>query len=140
MLDLDHFKKVNDSMGHATGDRLLVAAAQRLTSLVRGGDMAGRLGGDEFVVVMRDLDDPTEAARVGERVVAGFREALPVGELALITTASVGLSVAMPGDGGAPTPEPASFLREADTALYRAKDAGRDALGLLQRRPPGRGG
>ena len=129
MLDLDHFKNVNDSLGHAVGDRLLVVAAQRLASLVRTGDMAGRLGGDEFVVVMRDLDDPTEAARVGERVVGGFREPLAVGELALITTASVGLTVATPSDGAVPAP--AALLREADTALYRAKGGGRDALAFF---------
>ena len=139
MLDLDHFKNVNDSMGHAIGDRLLVAAAQRLASLVRGGDMAGRLGGDEFVVVMRDLDDPTEAARVGERVVAGFREALPVGELALITTASVGLSVAMPGDGGAPAPSRVVPARGRHRPLPGEGRRSRRAR-LLQRRPPGRGG
>ncbi len=129
MLDLDHFKNVNDSLGHAVGDRLLVAAAQRLVSLVRTGDMAGRLGGDEFVVVMRDLDDPTEAARIGERVVAGFRDPLAVGELALITTASVGLSVATPAVGA--TDDPVALLREADTALYRAKGGGRDALAFF---------
>lgn len=123
MLDLDHFKLVNDSLGHAVGDQLLLAAAQRLTALVRSGDMAGRLGGDEFVVVMRDLDDPTEAARIGERVVNAFRAPLPVGDLALVTTASAGLTVAGPLE-----PSAAELLREADTALYRAKGAGRDAL------------
>jgi diguanylate cyclase (GGDEF)-like protein/PAS domain S-box-containing protein len=129
MLDLDHFKLVNDSLGHPVGDKLLLAAAQRLSALVRSGDMAGRLGGDEFVVVMRDLDDPTEAARVGDRVVEAFREPLSVGDLALLTTASVGLTVA--GPLGAEAPVAATLLREADTALYRAKASGRDALAFF---------
>ena len=124
MLDLDRFKGVNDSLGHATGDGLLLAAARRIQATVRGGDMAGRLGGDEFVVVMRDLADPTESARVAERLVAAFREPMAVGDLALVTTASVGLTVA---DAESAT-DPARLLDEADTALYAAKQSGRDRL------------
>jgi diguanylate cyclase (GGDEF)-like protein/PAS domain S-box-containing protein len=124
MLDLDRFKGVNDSLGHATGDGLLLAAARRIQATIRAGDMAGRLGGDEFVVVMRDLTDPTEAARVAGRLVAAFREPMAVGDLALVTTTSIGLTIAEPG---AHT-DPARLLDEADTALYTAKSSGRDRL------------
>lgn len=124
MLDLDRFKGVNDSLGHATGDGLLLAAAKRIQATIRAGDMAGRLGGDEFVVVMRDLADPTEAARVAERLVAAFREPMAVGDLALVTTTSIGLTIAEP----VTDTDPARLLDEADTALYTAKSSGRDRL------------
>ena len=73
LVDLDHFKYVNDSLGHAVGDRVLCAAAERLVAAVRGGDLVGRLGGDEFVVVMRDLDDEADAVGTAQRLVVAFR-------------------------------------------------------------------
>lgn len=120
MLDLDHFKDVNDEHGHLVGDQLLKAAARRLERQVRGGDLVCRLGGDEFVIVMRDLEDSSEAMRVAARIVDEFKRPEPVAGFELRTTTSVGVAISTPES----TPE--DLLREADTAMYRAKEGGRD--------------
>lgn len=125
LVDLDHFKKVNDSLGHLVGDRLLVVAATLLAETVRGGDLVGRLGGDEFVVVMRDLTDPAEAVAAAGRIVAAFRQPLRSGDLDFSTSASVGIAVS------GPEATPDELLRDADTALYRAKSQGRDRASLF---------
>jgi diguanylate cyclase (GGDEF)-like protein/PAS domain S-box-containing protein len=125
LVDLDHFKTVNDSLGHAVGDQLLRAAAARLTDTVRGGDLIGRLGGDEFVVVMRDLDAEDDAVEAAGRIVTAFREPLTHGDLEFYATASVGIAIS----GAATTAD--DLVREADTALYRAKDEGRDRASVF---------
>ncbi len=125
MLDLDHFKDVNDSLGHAVGDQLLVAAAQRLQQLVRGSDLPGRLGGDEFVVVMRDLHDADDALQLAQRIVDRFRQPLVANGIDLYATASVGVAYSsMHSDA-------TDVLREADTALYVAKQQGRDRFAVF---------
>jgi diguanylate cyclase (GGDEF)-like protein/PAS domain S-box-containing protein len=125
LVDLDHFKYVNDSLGHAVGDRVLCSAADRLRSSVRGGDLVGRLGGDEFVVVMRDLDDEADAVATAQRLVSAFRDPLSSEGLEFYATASVGIAIS--GDGTTPD----DLVREADTALYRAKDEGRDRASVF---------
>jgi diguanylate cyclase (GGDEF)-like protein/PAS domain S-box-containing protein len=125
MLDLDHFKTVNDTVGHAMGDQLLKAAARRLEAGVRGGDLVARLGGDEFVIVMRDTADGREAIAAAERIVEAFRQPITAGGLELLATASVGVVIA-PGDASVE-----SALREADAAMYRAKRAGRDQTAIF---------
>jgi diguanylate cyclase (GGDEF)-like protein/PAS domain S-box-containing protein len=125
MMDLDRFKDVNDTLGHAAGDELLVAAATRIENIVRAGDLVARLGGDEFVVVMRDLDDPTEAVRAAGRLVEEFRAPFTPGGAELYATASVGVAIATDaGDAG-------DLLREADSAMYAAKEAGRDRVAVF---------
>ena len=120
MIDLDRFKNVNDSLGHGAGDELLQAAARRLDSTVRGGDLVARAGGDEFVIVMRGLDDPADAVRTAWRIVGDFRAPFPVHGGDLFATASVGVSIA------GQTSTAHDLMREADTAMYVAKTEGRD--------------
>ena len=120
LLDLDHFKVVNDSLGHASGDALLREVGHRLVGLVRDSDMVARQGGDEFAVVMRDLVEPTDAMRTAHRIVEAFRSPLVIGDYELVTTVSVGVVVSR-GESDAET-----LLGEADNALYVAKADGRD--------------
>ena len=123
-LDFDHFKRINDTLGHDAGDQLLQAIAQRLTSAVRESDTVARLGGDEFVVVLPSLD-PAKAtfeilavlARVRESFLAPFRLADQTPTL----TCSIGVSI-YPIDAD----DPGSLIKQADTAMYAAKDAGRN--------------
>ncbi|WP_380166736.1 EAL domain-containing protein [Jannaschia sp. R86511] len=123
LLDLDHFKVVNDSLGHATGDALLVQVAARLRDAVPPGTTVARLGGDEFVVVVDDARSVADLHLVGERLLAGLRAPFTTGHGQVVATASLGLAVA-DGDGGSA----ADLLREADLALYRAKATGRDRV------------
>lgn len=120
-LDLDDFKKINDSLGHDTGDKLLVEAAQRLTGVIRGGDTVGRLGGDEFIILLGGLDDAADASSVVENLLECFRDPFIINGRELIMTASVGVSV-YPNDGE----QPSELLRNADSAMYHSKDQGRN--------------
>ena len=122
VMDIDRFKSVNDSLGHAGGDELLVAAAARMHEMVRASDMLARPGGDEFVVVMRELEDPDEAARGAARLVEQFRRPFAHRGGELFATISVGVTVSS-GNGAAE-----DLLREADAALYGAKAQGRDRV------------
>lgn len=121
LLDLDRFKDVNDSFGHAAGDELLVQVAKRITGRLRGADSTSRLGGDEFTVVLEDLHDPQDAAWVANDLLALVREPF---QLATAGEVSVGTSI-----GIALYPEHGSteqeLLQQADAALYRAKADGR---------------
>ena len=122
--DVDHFKSVNDTFGHAAGDELLVSLADDLSAVLRPGDRAGRLGGDEFVVVLRAVRDSAEALVIAERVRAAARRELIHEGVALSCTLTVGLSVGRPGENGP------ALLAAADRALYAAKQAGRDRCRL----------
>jgi len=128
LIDLDRFKLVNDSLGHAVGDRLLCLAAERIRQNVRPEDLVARHGGDEYVVVMRDLTDPAEAVGVSLRIVEAFRQPLLSGETELSTTASVGISVTAPTRV---TIDANDLIREADTAMYVAKANGRDGVSVF---------
>jgi diguanylate cyclase (GGDEF)-like protein len=113
-LDLDRFKAVNDTLGHDAGDRLLVEVAGRLRGCVRPSDTIARLGGDEFAVLMEGLVTDRDAARLAERIAATVREPVMLDGREVLVTASAGIAL---GRGGDP-------LRDADTAMYRAKAAG----------------
>lgn len=119
-LDLDNFKTVNDTLGHAAGDTLLIAASERLARCVRREDTIARLGGDEFTVLLEDLHDPSDAARMAERI----RDALgePFTLEGQQTTISSSIGIALDADR---THAPDDLLREADLAMYRAKSAGK---------------
>ena len=119
-IDLDRFKNINDSLGHTVGDELLVELARRLTQFLRPGDTVARLGGDEFAILLNDIHGPEDATRVAERVQELLREKLVLGGREVFTSASIGVALS---NAGYRTPE--EILRDADTAMYRAKAAGR---------------
>ena len=119
-LDLDRFKVINDSYGHATGDVVLVESARRLQGLTRTSDTLARLGGDEFVILAEDLEEVAEARSIAQRIEDALSLPMTVSpDVVVSVTTSIGITVARPGD------VPATLLRDADTALYRAKERGR---------------
>ena len=120
-LDLDRFKHVNDSMGHAAGDRMLKAAGSRLRDNVRDGDTVARIGGDEFTVVLEDLVDAAEAERVAQKLISAFEQPLELDDGQDVTISpSIGVSL-YPDHGQTPT----DLIKFADTAMYQAKERGR---------------
>ncbi|MHB8719021.1 MAG: EAL domain-containing protein [Candidatus Dormibacteria bacterium] len=121
MLDLDHFKAINDTLGHDAGDGVLIEAARRIEHLARPEDTVARFGGDEFVLVVEALSDPADLTAFADRIVAGLRVPYRVGADEVVVTVSVGIAVA-----SQPDCVPADLLREADMAMYRAKSRGRD--------------
>jgi len=125
-LDLDDFKKVNDSLGHDVGDRVLIEAAERLKTAVRPQDTVGRLGGDEFVIILDDLGDESEAVSIADNILNKFRHAFSFEQRKFVLTASIGISV-YPNDGM----EPAELLRQADTAMYKSKEEGRNTISFI---------
>ena len=121
-VDLDHFKWVNDSLGHAAGDGLLAAVADRLCHLMRPGDTVARFGGDEFVVLCQDVHSLEDVVTVAERLKNAMRAPLLVGANETTITVSIGISYAGPGT----TATADDLVRDADTAMYEAKERGRD--------------
>jgi diguanylate cyclase (GGDEF)-like protein/PAS domain S-box-containing protein len=119
-VDLDRFKEVNDTLGHAAGDRLLVGCAERLRACARDGDVVARLGGDEFALLRAGAGGPADVAALCERVIDALREPFHLDGHEVVVGASVGVAAA-PGDGE----DAARLLQNADIALYRAKAEGR---------------
>jgi diguanylate cyclase (GGDEF)-like protein len=121
-IDLDHFKKVNDSLGHEAGDQLLAVVAQRLRACVKDGDTVARLGGDEFTVILRDVADSAAVSAVAERMIQSMQLPVRLGTRDHHVLASIGITL-YPADGT----DLDELLRNADLAMYRAKDLGRGA-------------
>lgn len=121
MLDLDHFKRVNDSLGHHVGDELLLAVAARLRSWVRADDLVSRLGGDEFVIVFSDVEDGDDLQERVAELMELLIAPIDVHGHQLVVTVSMG-GVRSPRDGG----DPITLLKHADTAMYHAKSEGRN--------------
>ena len=119
-IDLDHFKRVNDSVGHSAGDQLLTIVAQRLRSCTKEGDTVARLGGDEFTVILRNVVDPDAARAVGDRIIQLLQLPVNIGGRDHFVCASIGITL-FPDDGSTID----DLMRNADTAMYRAKDSGR---------------
>jgi len=120
LLDLDNFKTINDTFGHAAGDGLLVQVARRLRAMLRSADVLARLGGDEFAVLLTDLTHPDEAVHVALKILADLQAPFGTGAHQLITAASIGIAF-----GPQDADDVATMLRYADIAMYRAKQQGR---------------
>lgn len=120
-IDLDHFKDINDTLGHAIGDLLLQEVADRLHSVVRDTDMVARLGGDEFAVLQMGITDPSSAGALGEKILEVLAQPYELNGNALHVTSSIGIAPLGPDAAEAGT-----LLSQADLALYRAKEEGRN--------------
>jgi diguanylate cyclase (GGDEF)-like protein/PAS domain S-box-containing protein len=120
-LDLDQFKRVNDTLGHDSGDLLLREVAQRLVACVRSVDTVARTGGDEFSIVLGKIDSPMTAADAARRILNALRTPIQVAGHDLVVTTSIGITL-IPDDGT----DPNQLLKNADLAMYRAKEQGRN--------------
>jgi diguanylate cyclase (GGDEF)-like protein/PAS domain S-box-containing protein len=129
LLDLDHFKPINDAYGHEIGDKLLVEIVTRLNQQLRDVDTLSRLGGDEFVILLEDLDNIDDVDGLMQRILQILAEPFCFGELSLNVSASIGLSV-FPSDNS----DPDTLLRHADQAMYVAKQSGRNRHHLFDLR------
>ena len=132
-LDLDDFKTVNDSLGHAAGDELLVAVAARIRDGLRSTDVAARLGGDEFGVLLLDIPDPAYATTVAERLLAGISAPLEVAGIPVEVNASIGVAVDTEAMHGVD-----DLLSDADVAMYQAKALGKGRQHVFDGNPEGR--
>jgi diguanylate cyclase (GGDEF)-like protein len=130
-LDLDNFKRVNDSLGHSVGDEVLLTVARRMASCIRMEDTLARFGGDEFVVLMPEISRPQDWSELVDRISRALQEPLQTAGRQLVTSVSVGVAV-----GGAPHPEKdaQALLRDADLAMYAAKQRGPGHRELFEER------
>lgn len=119
-LDLDRFKNVNDSLGHSIGDQLLIAMARRLESCIREADMVARLGGDEFAILLDGIPNATEATNMARRIQEKLSSPFNLSGHEVFTTTSIGIALSSTGYD-----HPENMLRDADTAMYRAKAQGK---------------
>jgi diguanylate cyclase (GGDEF)-like protein len=124
-LDLDRFKDINDSLGHYAGDTLLKSVAERIRRCVREGDTVARFGGDEFTILIPRIATIEDAAKIAQKILDTLKLPVAIGNRELFVTASVGIGI-FPEDGA----DPETLVRNADTAMYRAKEQGRDGYQL----------
>ena len=120
LLDLDHFKSINDRFGHSAGDRVLVEVARRLEGCLRSTDTVSRYSGDAFALLLEDLAGPGDATRVAERIQQALAVPFSVDGETVAPTASIGIALSSSG-----TERPAELLRNADSAMYYAKALGK---------------
>ena len=125
LLDLDGFKRVNDSLGHAAGDQLLRSVGQRITVAVRAGETVARLGGDEFAIVIESVQDEEEVHQLADRLLRVISRPVTVAEREVVVNVSIGIALATPGEVGD------AVLRNADVAMYAAKNAGKQCARLF---------
>lgn len=122
-VDLDEFKQINDSLGHAVGDAVLQEVSRRFKSAIRAEDSVARLGGDEFTVILNSIKRPEDASTTAQKLIALLQRPIVVGEYDLYVTSSVGISL-YPDDGI----DEETLLRNADTAMFKAKDQGKNTF------------
>ncbi|MGF1640152.1 MAG: PAS domain S-box protein [Rhodospirillales bacterium] len=127
-IDVDHFKKINDTLGHALGDRFLREAGRRIRACVREEDTVARLGGDEFTVILPDLKSGGDAEGVARKILDAFGRPFSLDGHEAFVSASIGITVC-PDDGG----DPEALMRNADAAMYQAKESGRNTLRFFTR-------
>ena len=120
-LDLDHFKHINDSLGHKAGDQLLCEVAKRLKGCVREGDTVARLGGDEFTLILEDIQSVQYVAKIAEKVIGSVSRSYVLGTTEVNVSPSIGVSL-YPADGR----DVDVLVRNADAAMYHAKNNGRN--------------
>lgn len=120
-IDLDHFKRINDTLGHDKGDQLLKIVADRLDNALRGCDSVSRLGGDEFVILVDDIEDRKDASLIACKILESLAQPIILARKEVFTTTSLGIAM-FPEDGD----DPDTLLKNADTAMYQAKDKGRN--------------
>jgi len=128
-LDLDDFKKINDSLGHEIGDKVLIQSAHRLKQVLREGDTVGRLGGDEFIVLLRGISEHHDALVTTENLLKSFREPFVIDGRELMLTLSIGVAIS-PENGRCAS----DLLRNADTAMYQAKGLGRNTYSFFSKK------
>jgi len=127
-VDLDHFKAINDSWGHAVGDRLLQSAAKWLKSCLRASDVVARLGGDEFIILLPEIGQAEDATTVAEKLLSALRKPFRIEGREIFTSASIGISL-YPDDGD----EVEILMKNADQAMYCVKQEGRNNHRLFSR-------
>ncbi len=127
-VDLDHFKTINDSWGHAVGDRLLQSAAKWLKSCLRASDVVARLGGDEFIILLPEIAQAEDATTVAEKLLSALRKPVRIEGREIFTSASIGISL-YPDDGA----EAEILMKNADQAMYCVKQDGRNNHRLFSR-------
>ncbi|KTG16026.1 MULTISPECIES: EAL domain-containing protein [unclassified Guyparkeria] len=125
-IDLDEFKPINDSLGHAVGDKILIEVSRRLAAQMRAEDTLARFGGDEFVALLADIDGEDEALLVAERLLPDISRPYHVDEHELYLSASIGITISEPD-----TKKPQSLIQQADMAMYRAKQQGRNTCQIF---------
>jgi diguanylate cyclase (GGDEF)-like protein len=127
-LDVDHFKGVNDTLGHAAGDQLLRTFAERLKGCVRRTDTVARLGGDEFTIILEDLKAAQDSAIVAKKIAAALLSPIKLAEREVTITSSIGIANYF--DAASNELSPGALLEQADQALYAAKRGGRNGYAL----------
>ncbi|OUS26244.1 hypothetical protein A9Q99_18595 [Gammaproteobacteria bacterium 45_16_T64] len=125
-LDLDEFKRVNDSLGHDAGDQLLTTIADRLSETVREEDTVARLGGDEFSIILNDIERSSDAAIVAQKVIDAVTKSISLGQQSITMTVSIGITIA-PDDGR----EPAELVKNADMAMYSVKEVNKNSFNFF---------